>query len=59
MISVIMPCHNAYALPRIGDMPQDRILDGAEIIVSKKDRTYKVMLANCIKARETFPYPGR
>jgi hypothetical protein len=39
--------HFETSVPWKGEMPQDRILDGAEIIVSEKDRTYEVMLANC------------
>lgn len=51
--------HMEIPVPREGDLPQDRIFDGAEIIVAERDRTYEVMLANCNKAGRDISLSGQ
>jgi hypothetical protein len=41
--------HTELLVPSLGPMPQDHIIDGGEILVSERDRTYEVMIANCNK----------
>jgi hypothetical protein len=51
--------HFEIFVPRTGEMPQIRILDGAEIVISEKDRTYEVMFANCNKRGRDISLSGQ
>jgi hypothetical protein len=51
--------HFEISVPGQGAIPQDRIVDGAEIMVSDKDRTYEVMLANCNKRGRDVSVSGK
>lgn len=51
--------HMELPVPGKGDMPLDRIMDGAKIIASEKDRVYEVMLANCNRGGRAVTLEGQ
>ena len=51
--------HSELAIPGDGPMIEDRIVDGGEIVVSERDRTYEVMIANCNKQGKQVNMAGQ